>query len=216
MNINEIGAKTCHCCEGEAPMSMDSRTIKDNIRETTEQLHIIEGMARMRIYLERRKNMAGIGTIVSIRRSDEYGGKYAGKLGIVKKLADNRVGVEFSDLKNPASGYGLFWFKKENVKPSFFDTPKHNDAIIPAALAKAFLNFTFGAPRASLGVKQVIFSGPKTIVFWLDGTKTIVSCGEGDNNDPYAGFCAAVTKRVFGSTSQAKKVLARTRKETSK
>ena len=68
----------------------------------------------------------------------------------------------------------------------------------------------------SLGVKQVIFSGPKTIVFWLDGTKTIVSCGEGDHNDPYAGFCAAVTKRVFGSTSQAKKVLARTRKETSK
>lgn len=131
MNINEIGAKTCHCCEGEAPMSMDSRTIKDNIRETTEQLHIIE-------------------------------------------------------------------------------------AIMPAALAKVFLNVTFGAPRASLGVKQVIFSGPKTIVFWLDGTKTIVSCGEGDNNDPYAGFCAAVTKRVFGSTSQAKKVLARTRKETSK
>lgn len=157
-----------------------------------------------------------IGTIVSIRRSDEYGGKYAGKLGIVKKLADNRVGVEFSDLKNPASGYGLFWFKKENVKPSFFDTPKHNDAIMPAALSKAFLNLTFGAPRASLGVKQVIFSGPKTIVFWLDGTKTIVSCGEGDHNDPYAGFCAAVTKRVFGSTSQAKKVLARTRKETSK
>lgn len=45
MNINEIGAKTCHCCESEAPMSMDSRTIKDNIRETTEQLHIIEGNA---------------------------------------------------------------------------------------------------------------------------------------------------------------------------
>lgn len=42
MNINEIGAKTGHCCECEAPMSMDSRTIKDNIRETTEQLHIIE------------------------------------------------------------------------------------------------------------------------------------------------------------------------------
>lgn len=44
MNINEIDAKTGHCCECEAPMSMDSRTIKDNIRETTEQLHIIEGM----------------------------------------------------------------------------------------------------------------------------------------------------------------------------
>lgn len=95
-----------------------------------------------------------------------------------------------------------------------YNTPKRNDGFIPAALAKAFLDFTFGAPRESLGVKQVIFSGPKTIVFWMDGTKTIVSCGEGDSNDPYAGFCAAVTKRVFGSTSQAKKVLERTRKET--
>lgn len=44
MSINEIGAKAGHCCECEAPMPMDSRTIKDNIRETTEQLHIIEGM----------------------------------------------------------------------------------------------------------------------------------------------------------------------------
>lgn len=143
--------------------------------------------------------MIPIDTIVSIKSGDEYGGKYTGKLGIIKKFTDDRVGVEFAGLKNHASKYGLFWFKKENVTPSLFDAPKRNDAIIPAALAKAFLNFTFGAPRAS-----------------LDGTKTIVSCGEGDHNDPYAGFCAAVTKRVFGSTSQAKKVLARTRKETSK
>lgn len=155
--------------------------------------------------------MIPIDSIVSIKSGDEYGGKYTGKLGIIKKFTDDRVGVQFAGLKNHASKYGLFWFKKENVTPSLFDAPKRNDAIIPAALAKAF-----GAPRASLGVKQVIFSGPKTIVFWLDGTKTIVSCGEGDDNDPYAGLCAAVTKRVFGSTSQAKKVLARTRKETSK
>lgn len=143
--------------------------------------------------------MIPIDTIVSIKSGDEYGGKYTGKLGIIKKFTDDRVGVEFAGLKNHASKYGLFWFKKENVTPSLFDVPKRNDAIIPAALAKAFLDFTFGAPRAS-----------------LDGTKTIVSCGESDHNDPYAGFCAAVTKRVFGSTSQAKKVLARTRKETSK
>lgn len=108
--------------------------------------------------------MIPIDTIVSIKSGDEYGGKYTGKLGIIKKFTDDRVGVEFAGLKNHASKYGLFWFKKENVTPSLFDAPKRNDAIIPAALAKAFLNFTFGAPRASLGVKQVIFSGPKTIV----------------------------------------------------
>lgn len=100
--------------------------------------------------------MIPIDTIVSIKSGDEYGGKYTGKLGIIKKFTDDRVGVEFAGLKNHASKYGLFWFKKENVTPSLFDAPKRNDAIIPAALAKAFLNFTFGAPRASLGVKQVI------------------------------------------------------------
>lgn len=134
--------------------------------------------------------MIAIDTIVSIKSGDEYGGKYAGKLGIVKRFTDDRVGVEFAGLKNHASKYGLFWFDKENVTPSLFNTPKRDDGIIPAALAKAFLNFTFGAPRASLGVKQVIFSGPKTIVFWLDGTKTIVSCGEGDHNDPYLDITA--------------------------
>lgn len=142
--------------------------------------------------------MFPINTFIRIGFSDEYGGKYAGKLGTVKRFTDSRVGVEFAGLKNDASKYGLFWFDKENV------TPSRNDGGSPEGLAKAFL------------VKRVIFSGPKTIVFWIDGTKTIVSCGEGDNNDPYAGFCAAVTKRVFGSTSQAKKILAKTKKETSK
>lgn len=79
--------------------------------------------------------MIPIDTIVSIKSGDEYGGKYTGKLGIIKKFTDDRVGVEFAGLKNHASKYGLFWFKKENVTPSLFDAPKRNDAIIPAALA---------------------------------------------------------------------------------
>lgn len=44
--------------------------------------------------------MIAIDTIVSIKSGDEYGGKYAGKLGIVKRFTDDRVGVEFAGLKN--------------------------------------------------------------------------------------------------------------------
>lgn len=55
--------------------------------------------------------------------------------------------------------------------------------------------------------KKVIFAPPKTIVLWEDGTKTIVVCAEGYQFDPYAGFCAAVTKRNFGTNSQIKKIL---------
>lgn len=61
--------------------------------------------------------MIAIDTIVSIKSGDEYGGKYTGKLGIVKRFTDDRVGVEFAGLKNHASKYGLFWFNKENVTP---------------------------------------------------------------------------------------------------
>lgn len=56
-------------------------------------------------------------------------------------------------------------------------------------------------------VKSVIFSGDKTIILWDDGTKTIVTCGEGDSFDPYAGFCAAVTKKVFSTTSCVKRII---------
>lgn len=56
-------------------------------------------------------------------------------------------------------------------------------------------------------IKKVIYSGPKTIILWADNTKTIVSCGEADSYDYYSGFCAAVVKKLFGSTTHAKKVL---------
>lgn len=49
--------------------------------------------------------MIAIGTIVSIKSGDEYGGKYIGKLGIVKRFMDDRVGVEFAGLKNHVSSF---------------------------------------------------------------------------------------------------------------
>ena len=57
------------------------------------------------------------------------------------------------------------------------------------------------------GIKKVIYSSMKTIILWDDNTKTIVSCREGDIFDPYMGFCAAVMKKLFGSTSKIKKTI---------
>ena len=58
-----------------------------------------------------------------------------------------------------------------------------------------------------LDIDKIIYSGPKTIVLWNDGTKTIVSCGEDDEFDEYAGFCAAFAKKLIGSTSKIKRVI---------
>lgn len=59
-----------------------------------------------------------------------------------------------------------------------------------------------------LDVKKIIFSGPKTIVLWDDGTKTIVSMSKNETKfDPEAAFCAAYTKKMFGSNSKIKRII---------
>lgn len=47
-------------------------------------------------------------------------------------------------------------------------------------------------------IKKVIYNDPATIIFWSDGTKTIVKCMADEDYDPEKGFMAAVTKKVFG------------------
>ena len=47
-------------------------------------------------------------------------------------------------------------------------------------------------------IKDVIFNDPATIVFWEDGTKTVVKVMEGDEFDPYTGLAQAISKKVLG------------------
>lgn len=54
---------------------------------------------------------------------------------------------------------------------------------------------------------RIIVNYPATIVFWKDGTKTVVKCAAGTDPDLYSAFCAAVCKKVFGSNSHLKKVI---------
>lgn len=56
-------------------------------------------------------------------------------------------------------------------------------------------------------VKSVIFNGPATTILWADNTKTTVKVSEGQQYDRYAGFCACVVKKLFGSSTAAKHVM---------
>nr|DAG29195.1 MAG TPA: hypothetical protein [Caudoviricetes sp.] len=56
-------------------------------------------------------------------------------------------------------------------------------------------------------VKKILYNGPATIVYWADGEKTVVKCMDGDTFDPMAGFCAALAKRVYGSTGAVKQII---------
>ena len=45
-------------------------------------------------------------------------------------------------------------------------------------------------------ITKVIFNPPATIVFWDDGTKTVVKCREGDRFDKETGLAMAVMKKL--------------------
>ena len=52
--------------------------------------------------------------------------------------------------------------------------------------------------KSEIAFKKVIFNGPATIVFWNDGTKTVVKCTEGDPYSKEAGFALCVLKKLTG------------------
>lgn len=58
-------------------------------------------------------------------------------------------------------------------------------------------------------IQKVIFNPPATIVFWRDGSKTVVKCGENDIFDPEKGLAMAISKRAFGNNRDYYEVFAK-------
>lgn len=52
-------------------------------------------------------------------------------------------------------------------------------------------------PTPSNPIKQVIFNGPATIVYWNDGCKTVVKYQDVDTLDPEKGLAMAITKHYL-------------------
>lgn len=61
--------------------------------------------------------------------------------------------------------------------------------------------------------KDIIRNGPATIVFWKDGTKTVVKLKEGTPDDQYSAFCIALAKKIFGSGNRVNKIAKKARLE---
>lgn len=57
--------------------------------------------------------------------------------------------------------------------------------------------------------KRVFFNGQHTVIEWPDGEKTTVGLCPGESYDEYTGFCAAIVKKLFGSSREAMKFMDR-------
>ena len=53
--------------------------------------------------------------------------------------------------------------------------------------------------RLDARIKNVIFNDPATIVFWSDGTKTVVKTQNNEGFDPEKGLAMAIAKKALGN-----------------
>lgn len=51
----------------------------------------------------------------------------------------------------------------------------------------------------SVEITKVIFNNPATIVFWDDGTKTVVKCEKDEAFDEEKGLAMAISKKILGN-----------------
>lgn len=56
-------------------------------------------------------------------------------------------------------------------------------------------------------VDRVIYNDPATIIFWKDGSKTVVKCAEGEKFSKYNGLTAAIAKRLYGGNAYIKRMV---------
>lgn len=57
---------------------------------------------------------------------------------------------------------------------------------------------TYGFNGSRMNIKNVIFNDPATIVFWSDGSKTVVKAHL-DDYDPEKGLAMAIAKKALGN-----------------
>lgn len=91
------------------------------------------------------------------------------------------------------SVYGVSMFEKEE-EPMPTNTPNN---FIFKLINNGSLIIRTRRQINTQRIKKVIFNDPATIVFWSDGTKTVVKRGENDTFDPEKGLAMAISKKFF-------------------
>lgn len=87
-------------------------------------------------------------------------------------------------------------------------TPRIHDLIADAIRQTyGFRQEDRNTAMTSVNVKKIIFNSPATIVFWGDGTKTVVKTMSEESFDMYNGFTAALAKKVYGNSTRVRKIV---------
>lgn len=99
-----------------------------------------------------------------------------------------------------------YWFMEEHLAPAQKDDHIKVEAFckflgyVENEYIKDDIKATYSLYKKCKrdAIKKVIFNNPATIVYWIDGTKTVVKCGNEDF-DPEKGLAMAISKKALGN-----------------
>lgn len=112
-----------------------------------------------------------------------------------KLIGDMRGGYVYAaDTDKPELMYAATEISKANRRAT--EAENRLDAL------KYAVNDVFGTAelhrKMTLEIKKVIFNNPATIVFWADGTKTVVKA-KNEDFDPEKSLAMAIAKKALGN-----------------
>lgn len=136
------------------------------------------------------------------------------------------IGVKIEGLSNPNNIHGDFYFRSEDLvvvdekmypffidklqpieKPEFLNTKLNikdemhlqTDSLV-FNLMQADLNYRKCKSNLRIdSIEKVMFNPPATIIFWKDGSKTVVKCRDDEEFDHEKGLAMAITKKALGN-----------------
>ena len=68
--------------------------------------------------------------------------------------------------------------------------------------ALSILEKSLATKKDNFKIAKVIYSNPATIIFWKDGSKTVVKCQEDDNYSYAEGIMHAIIRKIFGDDNK--------------
>ena len=114
-----------------------------------------------------------------------------GDIVVYSKVDGKRFVVEYLDNRNFLVGIKSIRINEAQYGQFFWVNPE--DIIISNNRYKVEKTYSLRT-----NIKKVIFNNPATIVFWSDGSKTVVKA-HNDDYDPEKGLAMAIAKKALGN-----------------
>lgn len=108
------------------------------------------------------------------------------------------------------SGHKMTFGSEELVRDPFLNyhiKKKYPRKAKDALDAHCYADAAYKRMETVLMIKNVIFNPPATVVYWSDGTKTVVKCSANDMFDPEKGLAMCIAKRCANNSGSYYKTI---------